>query len=99
MGRPLPSTPRAATPQADRSAAANHHLDCYIGLRIQQARAARNVSLLQLSAACNITPDRLRLFESGDLRTEPAELWDMSQYLRQPISFFFSDHPAASGDM
>ena len=63
----------------------------HIGAKIRQARAAKGASLQQLSSACEMTDDRLIMLEGGVARIAPAELWDISVFLEQPISFFFSE--------
>ena len=52
-----------------------------IGTRIREARCARGISIIQLSEACEIAPDRLNMMEGGDIKPDPDEFWDISQFL------------------
>jgi transcriptional regulator with XRE-family HTH domain len=63
----------------------------HVGAKIRQARAAKGASIQQLSSACEMTDERLIMLEGGVVRIEPVELWDISVFLQQPISFFFSE--------
>jgi transcriptional regulator with XRE-family HTH domain len=65
-----------------------------MGLRIKEARCARDLGMSELSTYADIAQQRLASFEKGDLRPEPVELWNLSLALRQPISYFFSDRAA-----
>lgn len=65
-------------------------IDIYVGNRIQLRRKLLGLSQEKLAAMLGITFQQVQKYEKGMNRIGASRLWDMSNILDVPVSFFFS---------
>lgn len=66
-------------------------IDIFVGNRIKQKRRTLKLSQQQLAEELHISFQQLQKYESGQNRISASRLWDLSQILNEPISYFFED--------
>lgn len=66
-----------------------HKTDVHIGGRIRERRIALGMSQAALAAGLGITFQQVQKYESGANRVGGSRLWDISQALNVPVSYFF----------
>ncbi len=66
-------------------------IDIFVGKRIKQKRQELNLSQQQLAKKLHISFQQLQKYESGQNRISASRLWDLSQTLNEPISYFFEN--------
>lgn len=66
-----------------------HHIDIHVGHRIRQQRTLRGMSQEKLGHAVGLTFQQIQKYERGDNRVGSSRLWEFSQILEVPVSFFF----------
>ena len=69
----------------------NNAVDMHVGKRLRLCRTLLGMSQEQLGVALNITFQQVQKYERGANRVSASRLWDISQILDVPISFFFED--------
>ena len=69
----------------------NNAVDMHVGKRIRLRRTLFGMSQEHLGVALNITFQQVQKYERGANRVSASRLWDISQILDVPISFFFED--------
>ena len=69
----------------------NNAVDMHVGKRLRLCRTILVMSQEQLGVALNITFQQVQKYERGANRVSASRLWDISQILDVPISFFFED--------
>ena len=69
----------------------NNAVDLHVGRRLRLRRTLLGMSQEQLGAELNITFQQLQKYERAANRISASRLWDMSQILDVPISYFFDD--------
>ena len=69
----------------------NNAIDLHVGKRLRLRRTLLGMSQEQLGAELNITFQQVQKYERGANRISASRLWDMSQILDVPISYFFDD--------
>ena len=62
-----------------------------VGKRVRLRRTLLGVSQEQLGVELNITFQQVQKYERGANRISASRLWDISQILDVPISYFFDD--------
>ena len=62
-----------------------------VGKRVRLRRALLGVSQEQLGVELNITFQQVQKYKRGANRISAPRLWDISQILDVPISYFFDD--------
>ena len=67
----------------------NNAVDVHVGVRIRLRRTLLGMSQEQLGASLNITFNSQ--YERGANRVSASRLWDISQIVDVPISYFFED--------
>ena len=70
-------------------------IDSYVGSRVRVRRKMLGMSQEQLGEKLGITFQQVQKYEKGTNRIGASRLFDVSQLLQVPISFFFPD-PATS---
>ena len=63
----------------------------HVGKRVRLGRAFLGMSQEQLGTDINITFQQLQKYDRGANRISASHLWDISQILDVPISYFFDD--------
>ena len=69
----------------------NNAIDLHVGKRLRLRRTLLGMSQEQLHAELNITFQQVQKYERGANRISASRLWDMSQILDVPVSYFFDD--------
>jgi len=69
----------------------NNAIDMHVGKRVRLRRTLLGMSQEQLGAELNITFQQVQKYERGANRISASRLWDISQILDVPISYFFDD--------
>ena len=69
----------------------NNAVDVHVGKRIRLRRTLLGMSQEQLGSALNITFQQVQKYERGANRVSASRLWDISQIIDVPISYFFED--------
>lgn len=69
----------------------NNAIDMHVGKRVRLRRTLLGMSQEQLGAELNITSQQVQKYERGANRISASRLWDISQILDVPISYFFDD--------
>ena len=73
-------------------------IDIYVGARVRLRRNLLGLTLQTLAKAVGVTYQQLQKYEWGVNRICASRLFNLSQVLDVPISFFFEDlSPAAAG--
>jgi len=66
-----------------------HAVDVHVGKRIRQRRWINGITQQQLAEAVGIKFQQIQKYETGMNRVSASRLWDISQVLEVPVSFFF----------
>jgi len=69
----------------------NNAIDMHVGKRVRLRRTLLGMSQEQLGAEFNITSQQVQKYERGANRIRASRLWDISQILDVPISYFLDD--------
>ena len=79
-----------------------HPVDEHVGKRIRHRRWLVGITQQQLAAKVGIKFQQIQKYETGANRVSASRLWDISETLDVPISFFFkgiekSKEPSETG--
>ena len=66
-----------------------HPVDAYVGKRIRHRRWMVGMTQQQLADKVGIKFQQIQKYETGMNRVSASRLWDISESLGVPISFFF----------
>ena len=66
----------------------NNAIDMHVGKRVRLRRTLLGMSQEQLGAELNVTFQQVQKYERGANRVSASRLWDISQILDVPISYF-----------
>ena len=69
----------------------NNEIDMHFGKRVRLRRTLSGMSQGQLGAELNVTFQQVQKYERDANRISASRLWDISQILDVPISYFFDD--------
>ncbi len=73
-------------------------IDIHVGARVRLRRNLLGLTLQTLAKAVGVTYQQLQKYERGVNRIAASRLFNLSQVLDVPVSFFFEDlSPAAAG--
>ena len=75
-----------------------HPVDVYVGSRLKKRRSLMGISQEKLADAVGLTFQQVQKYERGANRVSASRLYQFSQILEVPVSFFyegFSDSSAA----
>ncbi len=81
-------TPSSAKPPSD-ALKGKHPVDLHVGKRLRHRRWMIGMTQQQLANAVGIKFQQIQKYESGANRVSASRLWDLSQALSVPVSFFF----------
>lgn len=84
-----------ASPNKNFQITNNNAVDQHVGSRVRFRRTLLGMSQDQLGTALDITFQQVQKYERGVNRISASRLWDISQILDVPISYFFNDMPDA----
>ncbi len=65
------------------------NIDIQIGQRLRELRIRRNVSQEKLGKMLGVTFQQIQKYENGANRLAASTLWDISERLDAPITWFF----------
>ena len=68
-----------------------HVVDVHVGKRIRQRRWLTGMTQQKLAELVGIKFQQIQKYETGANRVSASRLWDMSQILDVPVSYFFDD--------
>jgi transcriptional regulator with XRE-family HTH domain len=66
-----------------------HPVDTHVGQRLRHRRWMVGMTQQQLATAVGIKFQQIQKYESGANRVSASRLWDLSQALQVPVSYFF----------
>lgn len=72
-----------------------HPVDVHVGKRIRQRRWLTGMTQQQLAEHVGIKFQQIQKYETGANRVSASRLWDISDALEVPVSFFFEGIEAA----
>ncbi|HYD31493.1 MAG TPA: helix-turn-helix transcriptional regulator [Azospirillaceae bacterium] len=72
-------------------------IDIHVGARLRLRRTLLGLSQEKLGEAVGITFQQLQKYERGSNRISASRLYNLSQVLGVPVSFFFDDMPGPDG--
>ena len=64
-------------------------VDVYVGSRVRLRRTMLGMSQEELGRALSLTFQQVQKYESGMNRIGASRLWDLSQVLNTPVSYFY----------
>ncbi|WP_207462883.1 helix-turn-helix transcriptional regulator [Azospirillum sp. SYSU D00513] len=73
-------------------------VDVYVGSRIRIRRTLMALSQTTLAKSVGLTFQQIQKYERGANRVSASMLWQFSQALDVPISYFFEDMPSDLGE-
>ena len=75
-----------------------HPVDVHVGKRIRHRRWVIGMTQQQLAEQVGIKFQQIQKYETGMNRVSASRLWDISETLGVPVSFFFEGLDAANAD-
>ena len=72
-------------------------VDVHVGSRVRLGRTLLGLSQTNLGDAVGLTFQQIQKYERGANRIGSSRLYQFSQVLDVPVSFFFDDMPEAAG--
>ncbi|OUS20656.1 transcriptional regulator [Litorivita pollutaquae] len=66
-----------------------HHVDVHVGKRVRHRRWLVGMTQQQLAEQVGIKFQQIQKYETGANRISASRLWDISDALDVPVSFFF----------
>ena len=73
-------------------------VDVHVGSRVRLRRTMLGMSQEKLGKAINLTFQQVQKYERGANRIGASRLYQLSRVLDVPVSFFFDEMPAGTGD-
>ncbi len=70
-----------------------HPVDVHVGQRIRVRRTLRGMSQMQVAEALGLTFQQLQKYEKGSNRVSASRLFELSQILDVPTSYFYEEMP------
>ncbi len=74
-----------------------HPVDVHVGGRVRLRRKLLGMSQTDLGNALGVTFQQVQKYERGANRISASRLYELSQVLDAPISYFFDDMPGLRG--
>lgn len=75
-----------------------HPVDIYVGKRLRMRRVMLGMSQESVGKAIGVTFQQIQKYERGANRMGSSRLYDFSQILNVPVSFFFEGYEQETGD-
>jgi len=66
-----------------------HPVDLHVGQRVRQRRWLLGMTQEQLAEKVGIKFQQIQKYETGANRISSSRLWDISEVMDVPVSFFF----------
>ena len=93
MARRKGDVGRDLDPDTDQDEKGPDAVDVHVGARIRLRRTLLGMSQSALGEAVGLTFQQIQKYERGANRVSASRLWEFSQVLDVPPSFFFDDLP------
>ncbi len=74
-----------------------HPVDIYVGNRLRKKRLEVGISQEQLGDAIDVTFQQIQKYEKGYNRISCSKLFEISQYLKTKVGYFFEGLPYKMG--
>ncbi len=71
-----------------------HPIDVHVGNRVRGRRTLLGMSQSALGEALGLTFQQVQKYEKGTNRISANTLWNLTQILDVPVSYFYDDMPA-----
>ncbi len=71
-----------------------HPIDVHVGNRVQLRRTQLGMSQTALGEALGLAFQQVQKYECGANRISASKLWNLTQILDVPVSYFYDDMPA-----
>ncbi len=71
-----------------------HPIDVHVGHRVRLRRTLLGMSRKTLGEALGLSFQQVRKYECGVDRISASKLWNLTQILDVPVSYFYDDMPA-----
>ncbi len=71
-----------------------HPIDVHVGHRVRGRRTLLGMRQSELGEALGLTFQQVQKYEKGTNRISASKLWQLTQILDVPVSYFFDDMPA-----
>ncbi|MDA7424728.1 helix-turn-helix domain-containing protein [Thalassococcus lentus] len=68
-------------------------MDQLVGKRIKTRRQALGMTQTELATAIDVRFQQVQKYENGQNRVAASRLWQISQAMNVPVSYFFEDSP------
>ena len=66
-------------------------VDMHVGVKLRQARILKKLSQAKLGEVVGLTFQQIQKYENGSNRIGASRLWNLSQILELPVSYFFDE--------
>ena len=87
--RHLPAVGTARAPGSRRSSSRTQEIDRHVGARVRERRIMMGLTQQQLADLLGVTYQQAHKYERGINRVSAGRLYEVSQVLSVPVSFFF----------
>jgi transcriptional regulator with XRE-family HTH domain len=77
---------------------APHPIDLHVGAKVRLLRKSMKVSQADLAKALDLTFQQVQKYELGTNRISASKLWEISQYMKVPLGYFFDDYDDEHGN-
>jgi len=67
----------------------NDEIDVHLGRRLRRRRRLLGLTQQQLAAACGVRFQQIQKYECAANRMSAARLWQLSDVLQVPVSYFY----------
>lgn len=86
-------SPKGDLAPGTRGSDTPHPVDVHVGQRIKLRRTLMGMTQGKLGESIGLTFQQIQKYERGANRVSSSKLWQLSNVLDVPISFFFDDMP------
>ncbi len=66
-----------------------HPVDINVGIKLRECRKSLGLSQLSVSTAVGLTFQQVQKYERGVNRVSASKLYELAQFMRVPIEYFF----------
>lgn len=73
----------------------SHPVDIHVGARLALAMKLRSLSRRELASRLGVSYQQIQKYEAADNRISASKLWELSEAMQLPVSWFFEDIPGA----
>jgi len=77
--------------RTQRTVPMDNDLALHIGRRLRARRRILGLTQSQVAEACGLRFQQIQKYECGDCGVSASRLWQLSQVLELPVSYFFEE--------